>query len=185
MRPSGSTNENTRGCIHVQLTSLTSWRWADDARNMYRNLILCNLRKKLCIKLVSIKKSTNVGSLQHTAKILDAWHSVTRETAPTHAVVSAPHNLPTLMYHSIWNVKHCRCIAVVQLAKLSLLRTNTITTRCWQIWNPLFPWQKLNVHDTFRKIIQTILTLRWLMSYIYGAPILDVSRSHTTTQHSR
>ena len=25
------------------------------------------------------------------------------------------------------------------------------------------------------------LTLRRLMSYIYGAPILDVSRSHTTT----
>ena len=31
----------------------------------------------------------------------------------------------------------------------------------------------------------TKLTLRRLMSYIYGAPILDVSRSHTTTQHSR
>ena len=31
----------------------------------------------------------------------------------------------------------------------------------------------------------TTLTLRRLMSYIYGAPILDVSRSHTTTQHSR
>ena len=30
-----------------------------------------------------------------------------------------------------------------------------------------------------------ILTLRRLMSYIYGGPILDVSRSHTTTQHSR
>jgi len=30
-----------------------------------------------------------------------------------------------------------------------------------------------------------LLTLRWLMSCIYGAPILDVSRSHTTTQHSR
>ena len=29
------------------------------------------------------------------------------------------------------------------------------------------------------------LTLRLLMSYIYGAPILHVSRSHTTTQHSR
>jgi len=29
-----------------------------------------------------------------------------------------------------------------------------------------------------------LLTLRWLMSYTYGAPILDVSRSHTT-QHSR
>jgi len=32
---------------------------------------------------------------------------------------------------------------------------------------------------------QIVLTLRLLMSYIYGAPILDVSRSHTTTQHSR
>ena len=29
------------------------------------------------------------------------------------------------------------------------------------------------------------LTLRLLMSYIHGAPILDVSRSHTTTHHSR
>ena len=32
---------------------------------------------------------------------------------------------------------------------------------------------------------EVVLTLRLLMSYIYGAPILDVSRSHTTTQHSR
>jgi len=30
-----------------------------------------------------------------------------------------------------------------------------------------------------------LLTLRSLTLYIYGAPILDVSRSHTTTQHSR
>jgi hypothetical protein len=29
------------------------------------------------------------------------------------------------------------------------------------------------------------LNLRLLMSYIYRAPILDVSRSHTTTHHSR
>ena len=30
-----------------------------------------------------------------------------------------------------------------------------------------------------------LLTFRLLMPYIYAAPILDVSRSHTTTQHSR
>ena len=30
-----------------------------------------------------------------------------------------------------------------------------------------------------------LLTLRQVMLYIYGAPILDVSRSHTTTHHSR
>ena len=29
------------------------------------------------------------------------------------------------------------------------------------------------------------LTLRQVMLYIYGAPILDVCRSHTTTHHSR
>ena len=36
-----------------------------------------------------------------------------------------------------------------------------------------------------RRIRVKSLILRLLMSYIYGAPILDVSRSHTTTQHSR
>jgi len=43
--------------------------------------------------------------------------------------------------------------------------------------------------DTFQHLTRPAqspdLTLRRLMSYIYGAPILDVSRSHTTTQHSR
>jgi len=35
------------------------------------------------------------------------------------------------------------------------------------------------------KLRVKLLTFRLLMSYIYGAPILDVSRSYTTTQHSR
>ena len=45
----------------------------------------------------------------------------------------------------------------------------------------------LGAHHFLRvsRIRVKLLTLRRLMSYIYGAPILDVSRSHTTTQHSR
>ena len=43
------------------------------------------------------------------------------------------------------------------------------------IYRPNYPTQLNN---------RMLLTLRRLMSYIYGAPILDVSRSHTTTQHS-
>ena len=41
--------------------------------------------------------------------------------------------------------------------------------------------------NTRKRATTNHLTLRRLMSYIYiyGAPILDVSRSHTTTQHSR
>jgi len=45
---------------------------------------------------------------------------------------------------------------------------------------PLFIFRRLYV-----TIFRRPLTLRLLMSYIYGAPILDVSRSHTTTHHSR
>ena len=39
------------------------------------------------------------------------------------------------------------------------------------------------LHVSRRRV--KLLTFRLLMSYIYGAPIIDVSRSHTTTQHSR
>jgi len=45
----------------------------------------------------------------------------------------------------------------------------------------------LGVHHFLQvsRIRAKSLTLRLLMSYIYGAPIFDVSRSHTTTHHSR
>jgi len=45
----------------------------------------------------------------------------------------------------------------------------------------------LGVHHFLHvsRIRVKLLTLRLLMSFIYGAPILDVSRSHTTTHHSR
>ena len=40
------------------------------------------------------------------------------------------------------------------------------------------------MHLALQQDKRLYLTLRVLMSYIYGAPILDVSRSHTTTNHS-
>ena len=45
----------------------------------------------------------------------------------------------------------------------------------------------LGAHHFLRvgRIRVKLLTFRRLMSYIYGAPILDVSKSRTTTQHSR
>ena len=54
--------------------------------------------------------------------------------------------------------------------------------------NPIFYLLALLVVHNFlhvSRIRVKFLTFRLLMSYIYGAPILDVSRSHTTTQHSR
>ena len=53
----------------------------------------------------------------------------------------------------------------------------------WGLWMEGDPLEELDL------VGRIILSLRLLMSYIYiyvyGAPILDVSRSHTTTQHSR
>ena len=46
-----------------------------------------------------------------------------------------------------------------------------------------YRWRKNQISFIF--CFPQTLTLRRLMSYIHGAPILDVSRSHTTTQHSR
>ena len=53
--------------------------------------------------------------------------------------------------------------------------------------NPICYMMALLAHHFLHvsKIRVKSLTIRLLMSYIYGAPILDVSRSHTTTQHSR
>jgi hypothetical protein len=55
--------------------------------------------------------------------------------------------------------------------------------------NPICYLLALLAHDILHdsRVRVKSLTLRLLMShiYIYGAPIPDVSRSHTTTQHSR
>ena len=53
--------------------------------------------------------------------------------------------------------------------------------------NPICHFLALLAHHFLHvsRIRVISLTIRLLMSYIYGAPILDVSRSHTTTQHSR
>ena len=40
-------------------------------------------------------------------------------------------------------------------------------------------------YSCHHQVVHLSLTRRLLMSYVYGAPILDVSRSHTTTHHSR
>ena len=90
--------------------------------------------------------------------------------------------------------KHYLKICIFLLRNSVSLRT-TDFKRCLEILNPLNPELNpicyllalLGAHHFlhFSRIRVKSLTLRLLMSYIYGAPILDVSRSYTTTQHSR
>ena len=77
----------------------------------------------------------------------------------------------------------------------SLLSPNTWCFSQAQFFNPLNPELNpicyllalLGAHHFLHvsRIRVKLLTFRLLMLYVYGAPILDVSRSHTTTQHSR
>ena len=91
----------------------------------------------------------------------------------------------------------------VQLAKSSLLFTLFWGVICHRVFqrehnfqvNPLnaelnpicYLLALLGAHHFLHvsRIRVKSLTFRLLMLYIYGAPILDVSRSHTTTHHSR
>ena len=67
---------------------------------------------------------------------------------------------------------HVHCLTCLK-KKISLLLTNELC-------------QSNSSHNHVGSCIKVNkLTLKRLMSYIYGAPILDGSRSHTTTQHSR
>ena len=63
---------------------------------------------------------------------------------------------------------------------------NQLTQRIPSYWQESLVLLTLRRRTTYIYVaLWRSLTLRRLMSYIYGAPILDVSRSHTTTQHSR
>ena len=57
----------------------------------------------------------------------------------------------------------------------------------FRLWNIISYEKELDIENKLHNYLKTagILTLRRLMPYIYRAPILDVSRSHTTTQHIR
>jgi hypothetical protein len=107
-------------------------------------------------------------------------------------------NCKCILLNSTQSEKKCGTIICQKIMKFSA-QQGTIMNNFYLLaltrWlNPLKP--ELNPicyllallpHDFLHvsRIRAKSLTLWLLMSYIYGAPILDVSRSHTTTQHSR
>ena len=85
---------------------------------------------------------------------------------------------------------HCmvNVIPDVGIILVTHMRLLCLETLC--LFEFVAEWKRYLVSDAImqarsRQREVPCLTLRRLMSYIYGAPILDVSRSHTTTQHSR
>ena len=84
------------------------------------------------------------------------------------------------------STKNCFMAENTQLFP-ELIRDTQNAKCCWHSVHPepiLQGYYLLQRHTCSLHGVNT-LTLRSLTLYIYGAPILDVSRSHTTTQHSR
>jgi len=79
----------------------------------------------------------------------------------------------------IWPATLYLMSSVPACQNISVPHPTTVSQLCKNTVHVEYQYQKFCVY------LKLILTLRRLMSYIYGAPILDVSRSHTTTQHSR
>ena len=82
----------------------------------------------------------------------------------------------------------CRSSNIQVTAEMSITR-NCINPLNPELSSICYLLALLGAHHFLHvsRIRVKLLNFRLLMSYIYiyGAPILDVSRSHTTTQHSR
>ena len=84
-------------------------------------------------------------------------------------------------------VVKCDCIVTMYTNKCTQFVRITMFNTLKPELNPVCYLLALLAHHFLHvsRIRVKSLTFRRIMSYIYGAPILDVSRSHTTTQHSR
>jgi len=100
-------------------------------------------------------------------------------------------------YSNILKTSHPSCLGTQLPVKNEVIYLGLILDQKLT-WRPHITAKKTQINLKLRKMNwligrkskltienKLLLTVRRLMSYIYGAPILDVSRSHTTTQHSR
>jgi len=151
-------------------------------------------------------------SFMHHHILCDLFHGIhgvqemqvsvmmTHNVELVHRLLSGVLKLGLHGHHGIIQVPHLteitenNCLKKFQTIRLLVIKYKSNNHKISHI-NPLNPELNpicyllalLGAHHFLHvsRIRVKLLTFRLLMSYIYGAPILDVSRSHTTTQHSR
>ena len=79
----------------------------------------------------------------------------------------------------------CVCVPIDRLVSVSFIAEFYFTAPFFNLYLFVSANKENKEIMNSYKELHIVLTLRRLMSYINGAPILDVSRSHTTTQQSR
>jgi len=156
------------------------------------------LRRKGCWGFFRPKNPTASGGCEPANLGTKGQHATSRPLKPLHGIhrhniLKTRMNYPLLsaVHPSVW----WKCLLTEVISSTthpppSLFDTSEsfnqpqqpphtqVRTLSWSLTNRVY-----SLHATSWS--RTTLTLRSLTLYIYGAPILDVSRSHTTTQHSR
>jgi len=158
--------------------------------------LLCRVKWKNS-KVLTYLRLTKRNKLTQNVNVEDNTKHSTNCRVQSHCwePVGAQHSTK---WHSFYGKSDQYCVHKSPLRPLSWTRWihfNPPTCSCTINLNPLNPELNpicyllalLGAHHFLHvsRIRVKLLTFRLLMSYIYGAPILDVSRSHTTTQHSR
>jgi len=122
-----------------------------------------------------------------------SWKLHTEQIIPKlSAVCYAVRSFKPYILHEILKMGYHSSFHSILTHELIFLGSSSYSVK---IFNPLNPELNpicyllalLGAHHFLHvsRIRVKLLTFRRLISYIYGAPILDVSRSHTTTQHSQ
>ena len=112
------------------------------------------------------------------------WFFLISSSKVRRRTLKAPFHILSLhfsLFVQLYDALHIELLVVIQWnTKLVLNPLNPEL-------NPICYFLALLAHHFLHvsRIRVKSLIIRLLMSYIYGAPILGVSRSHTTTQHSR
>ena len=127
------------------------------------------------ILMVVVEQTLEEGELYYLQAVWIPPHAI-----PTKITLSLPF-LPIQAVHSKTGSQTCWVAKYTCLYLKYINPLNPELNPICYLLALLGPHHFLHVS----RIRVKISTFRRLMSYIYGAPILDVFRSHTTTQHSR
>ena len=165
----------------------------DVVTNITNSSTLCTRKLIICMLFCVSLRLTYVAD-RSLAGILWwlSYRLATTSWSPLHSTVIPKTNTHThidVLCYEVWRFLESRVL------KLVTFTVPCIVSIFQYIFNPLNPELNpicyllalLGAHHFLHvsRIRVKLLTFRGLMLYIYGAPILDVSRSHTTTQHSR
>ena len=163
------------GCSMAHWTLAWGWRWR------YREE---GIEKKT-------SKQLRITIRGKTPCVLLHFDSSKRCVCPLYKFLYAFKVVKLFLKHPVYDISNLRVKHTIWTANLSTVKQlvnmkirdikNVISCRMVSLYLRILILRCSNLARTECDIQ---LTLRWLMSYIYGAPILDVSRSHTTTQHS-